>query len=306
MQQGLQHFDRGTATALPRQYSKNFDVGMGDSWGIPPLDGGQAFRLNQTPSRNPQEFESLSLSAQEANFVEQYMSVPLDNSMPSVPAVPGSDVTANLDHSHSDQALEPQTSSQQSQARKFNMSHGGNLPQLGPHRTQPVERPSLLDQYSRSTTSIELLPGRTSSTPSKPWTQTRRSPFLTPEEDSAPDVTSSEEEEDHGVWRHPIHTAAHSGRIQVIQLLLQSGINPSERDGAGSTPLHIAAAKGHHEIVKLLLESGSNINAVDGCGWSPVHLATKNGHENCVRLFLHQGADLWSRLEINRHENSAP
>lgn len=61
----------------------------------------------------------------------------------------------------------------------------------------------------------------------------------------------------------PVHEAAGSGRIELVQWLLQqkpSHINSSSNDGR--TILHIAAGNDNIDMVKMLIESGADVNAV--------------------------------------------
>lgn len=61
----------------------------------------------------------------------------------------------------------------------------------------------------------------------------------------------------------PVHEAAGSGRIELVQWLLKqkpNHINSSSNDGR--TILHIAAGNDNIDMVKMLIESGADVNAV--------------------------------------------
>src|SRR5512143_2992991 len=50
-----------------------------------------------------------------------------------------------------------------------------------------------------------------------------------------------------------LHTAAHRGRLNVVELLLARGLDPNVRERGDNTyPMHWAAAAGHLEVVRRL------------------------------------------------------
>jgi cytohesin len=53
-------------------------------------------------------------------------------------------------------------------------------------------------------------------------------------------------------WTSPLHEAARSGSVDVVQLLLDAGADPRLRDGNGNTPLEIAARCGFAAVVDRL------------------------------------------------------
>ena len=58
-----------------------------------------------------------------------------------------------------------------------------------------------------------------------------------------------------------MHVACSCGNLEAVQLFLQHGVTPSDRNGTGMPPLVIAARYGHEAIVKLLLGKGANVNS---------------------------------------------
>lgn len=63
-----------------------------------------------------------------------------------------------------------------------------------------------------------------------------------------------------------LRRAAGSGCFQMVQKLLEMGIDPNSADEMGRTPLHVAACKGFSDIVGLLVTSGANPNLRDCVG----------------------------------------
>jgi hypothetical protein len=92
-----------------------------------------------------------------------------------------------------------------------------------------------------------------------------------------------------------LHEAAKAGNEQLIWQLLQSGINPSIRDGYQRTALHWAAELNHLGVARLLIQRGVNIEAQGGVGWTALHCAVNEGHLQMAQLLLEAGAQVDSR-----------
>lgn len=89
----------------------------------------------------------------------------------------------------------------------------------------------------------------------------------------------------------PLKEASASGALGIVQMLLEYGADPNDRDRDGWSAIHWAAEEGHLEIVRLLLANGANVNAVSSYGTSPLHCAANGGHVSIVSLLLLERAD---------------
>lgn len=116
----------------------------------------------------------------------------------------------------------------------------------------------------------------------------------------------------------PLHEAAATGDLELLEKLLVSGADRSAKDTKhGNTPLHEAAWRGYSRCVKALCELpkgpkeiekskskekgivhktfGSLHSALLGIrnsgGFSPLHLAAQNGHNQSCREILLAGAN---------------
>ncbi|XP_053467815.1 transient receptor potential cation channel subfamily A member 1b isoform X2 [Ictalurus furcatus] len=94
----------------------------------------------------------------------------------------------------------------------------------------------------------------------------------------------------------PIHYAAASGHLDVIQLIV-SITGPEEldvQDAEGQTPLHFAVEKNQESSCSLLLDLGANPNIVNTAMMAPIHLAISKGHNQMVEVLLS-----CSRTDVN-------
>ena len=91
-------------------------------------------------------------------------------------------------------------------------------------------------------------------------------------------------------------SAAEKGKKEVVQLLLDCGININVVDKWDNTALERAANKGHTEIVTLLLAHEADVNRRDKLGKVPLHQAAYQvkfeGNIEVVRALIAQGADV--------------
>ncbi|MCF6775448.1 ankyrin repeat domain-containing protein [Thiotrichales bacterium 19X7-9] len=78
---------------------------------------------------------------------------------------------------------------------------------------------------------------------------------------------------------------------EVVELLLECGVDPNQGDKHGDTPLHYAASSGHIDIIELLLENKAYINAQNNRGWSPLYLAAKNNQAEAIRVLFKNEAN---------------
>ncbi|KAF9767346.1 hypothetical protein IL306_000105 [Fusarium sp. DS 682] len=77
------------------------------------------------------------------------------------------------------------------------------------------------------------------------------------------------------LWPHDsvLHSAARSGTVESIKLLVDNGANLQELNSYNNTPLHVAAAFGSLEVVKCLLEYGARPDALNESDCNPLMVA---------------------------------
>lgn len=86
---------------------------------------------------------------------------------------------------------------------------------------------------------------------------------------------------------HILSSMECSNSEECIDLLLNSGADPNEKDDTGRTPLHYATRSGHCDtIIKLLLRKGANLDIKDKKGKTPIEFAVNNPNLNIKECFL--------------------
>lgn len=76
--------------------------------------------------------------------------------------------------------------------------------------------------------------------------------------------------------------------------------NATERSNNGRTPLHLAAGSGYLEVVNRLLEMKVNATERRNDGWTPLHSAAENGHLEVVNQLLEMKANATERTNDRR------
>lgn len=86
-------------------------------------------------------------------------------------------------------------------------------------------------------------------------------------------------------------------RDEVVRLLLKEGADVSERTGMWAiykeeTALHDGARMGFDTTVRLLLENGAEVDALNSDKETPLHIAAMKGHKAVLQILLDHGADV--------------
>ncbi|KAG9506528.1 hypothetical protein J7337_000060 [Fusarium musae] len=92
-----------------------------------------------------------------------------------------------------------------------------------------------------------------------------------------------------------IHIAAESresDRLEVIKLLTSHGADATAAGQDGQTALHLAANAGHQDVVEYLLEIGVDVNQHSTYLGTPLMAAAKGAGAQIVKALLEKGADV--------------
>ena len=95
----------------------------------------------------------------------------------------------------------------------------------------------------------------------------------------------------------PLHTAAASGRLEIVRMLLNLNANPNAETEGSSTPLCLVSGGRYNSqehgasIARLLLGRGVDVNASTKGLATPLHSAALYGRLEIVRVLLDNGAN---------------
>jgi ankyrin repeat protein len=67
-------------------------------------------------------------------------------------------------------------------------------------------------------------------------------------------------------WETPLHTAARTGQLAIVKVLVEAKADLESRQSTGYTPLISAAWKNQTEVLQYLLSVGANVDAVSKYG----------------------------------------
>lgn len=84
-----------------------------------------------------------------------------------------------------------------------------------------------------------------------------------------------------------LQIAAEYGHYDIFMWLFRNkNLDVHERDQYNRTFLHLAAAGGNCQLVQFLVNQGLDVNGIDGTGWTPLHFAVEKRRLEVVRLLL--------------------
>lgn len=98
----------------------------------------------------------------------------------------------------------------------------------------------------------------------------------------------------------PLMIAAAYGRMNMVNLFLNSTEKVHKANNNGYTPLHVAVSNRHSNVVLALLQADADVNSQNKFGSTPLHLAVSNGHAEIVRTLLDAGSSVMLKNEAGK------
>lgn len=90
-----------------------------------------------------------------------------------------------------------------------------------------------------------------------------------------------------------LHYAALIGNVEIARILVDAGIDIEQRNSQFQrTPLHLAAMSGHVAVMNFLLQRGAQINATDMHGFNAFLHAVREGQVLCAHFLYGHGVDV--------------
>ncbi|QBA65184.1 ankyrin repeat domain-containing protein [Muriicola soli] len=93
----------------------------------------------------------------------------------------------------------------------------------------------------------------------------------------------------------PLILGAYYNHQDVVEYLLQKGVNVDEKDGTGNTALMGVCFKGYKDIAELLMKAGADVNTTNAMGSSCLIFAVTFNQLEIAQLLVKHGADIHVR-----------
>jgi ankyrin repeat protein len=90
----------------------------------------------------------------------------------------------------------------------------------------------------------------------------------------------------------PLHSAAATGRYEIVKILIEQGMEVNKKDYGGYTPLHWATQERHLNVINLLIEMGGEIESKDENGATPLYIAASEGYTEIVEYYIAKNANV--------------
>ncbi|VEN57461.1 unnamed protein product [Callosobruchus maculatus] len=90
---------------------------------------------------------------------------------------------------------------------------------------------------------------------------------------------------------HAVASSPHPKRRQAAEALARKGAHLDDKNKDFLTPLHVAADTGALDVVEVLLRHGAKVNALDGLGQTALHRCAREDNVQACRILLSYNID---------------
>jgi len=87
-----------------------------------------------------------------------------------------------------------------------------------------------------------------------------------------------------------LHSASTGGNSEIVEGLINQGLQINEVDKYGWAPLHCAVSRNRIEATQILLDKGADINATTTAGYTPLSIAQDRGYSELAELLIQKEA----------------
>jgi ankyrin repeat protein len=101
----------------------------------------------------------------------------------------------------------------------------------------------------------------------------------------------------------PLHSQAYGGHTDGVELLLEHGADIEAKHAYDMTPLVSSVRWDRIDVTKLLVEKGANVDATNTLGRTPLIISATEGYHELARIFLDNGADI--NIKDNNYKRTA-
>lgn len=98
--------------------------------------------------------------------------------------------------------------------------------------------------------------------------------------------------------KQAIHIAAQHGFLNIIDLLLNKGVDINKPTVNGESPLMLGIRSHYKPVVKFVIEKGADINAKDTSGKTPLDYARKFKNNRIIDYLIEKGAKSADELKM--------
>jgi ankyrin repeat protein len=85
-----------------------------------------------------------------------------------------------------------------------------------------------------------------------------------------------------------LFSAAESGNLERVRLLVEQGADKDKGNSDGRTPLFQASCNNHLDVVEYLVEQGASLDKADNYGHTPLSGDACSGHLEVARYLIEQ------------------